>query len=119
MNSQYHAAPYAVRALEREHARVARAAPVLHVAVDGALGVLCEAPVVGVAEHVAEEADVVDPDGAKHGESVELQTLLELFGQLNPVAVCVIDVEQTHLAPELEDDPDVDACRAQPVGLRL
>src|SRR5207248_690003 len=54
---------------ERDHPRVALAPPVLHVAVDRALGVLREPPVIRVPEHVAKEADVVDPDRPEHQSS--------------------------------------------------
>ncbi len=59
-----------VRPLERQDPGVACPAPVLHVAVHRPLRVLRKAPVVGVPQHVAKEADVVDPHGPKHSESV-------------------------------------------------
>ena len=43
----------------------------------------------------------------------------QLLGELDPVAVRVVDVEEAHLARQLDDDPDLDARLAQPVGLRL
>src|SRR5439155_22538516 len=43
----------------------------------------------------------------------------ELLRELHPVAVRVVDVEEPHLALELEDDADVDAGRPQPLGLGL
>ena len=66
---------------------------------------------VRVAQHVAQEPDVVDADRAEQS--------YELLGELDPVPVGVVDVEQAHLALELEDDPDVHAGVAQAVGLRL
>src|SRR5918912_2093005 len=39
----------------------------------------------------------------------------ELFGKLDPVAVRIEDVEQAHLAVQLEDDADVDAAVAKVV----
>src|SRR5258707_5662599 len=44
---------------------------------------------------------------------------LELLCELDSVAVRVVDVEQAHLALQLEDDAYVDAFRAQAVGLGL
>src|SRR5438067_869843 len=43
----------------------------------------------------------------------------ELLGELDPVAIRVVDVEKAHLAGQLEDDPDLDACLAQALRLRL
>src|SRR6266566_98076 len=44
---------------------------------------------------------------------------LKLLRELDSVPVRVVDVQQPHLALELEDDADVDAARAQAGGLRL
>src|SRR5580765_6368557 len=43
----------------------------------------------------------------------------QLLRKLDPVAVGVEDIEQPHLTLQLEDDADLDAGRAQPVGLRF
>src|SRR4051794_28080345 len=43
----------------------------------------------------------------------------ELLRQLHAVAVRVVHVEQAHLPLQLEDDADVDAGAAQPLGLGL
>src|SRR5436305_4176984 len=41
----------------------------------------------------------------------------ELLRELDAIAVRVVDIEKAHHAVrDLDDDPDVDACRAQPVG---
>src|SRR5581483_5475707 len=61
--------PVRVRALEREHARVARTAPVAHVAIDGPLRIFGDAPVIRVAQHVAEEAHVALVHGSLHHSS--------------------------------------------------
>src|SRR3954469_25988462 len=44
---------------------------------------------------------------------------LQLLSQLNAIPVGVVHVEEPHLARQLEDDPDLDARVAQPVGLFL
>src|SRR6266566_30631 len=44
---------------------------------------------------------------------------LKLLRELDSVPVRVVDVQQPHLALQLEDDADVDAAGAQAVGLRL
>src|SRR5256714_14615995 len=46
-------------------------------------------------------------------------SFLQLLSQLNAIPVRVVHVEEPHLARELEDDPDLDARLAQPVGLLL
>src|SRR4051794_37313013 len=44
---------------------------------------------------------------------------LQLLCELDSVPVRVVDVQQPHLALQLEDDADVDAAGAQAVGLRF
>src|SRR5882757_7286108 len=44
---------------------------------------------------------------------------LQLLSQLNAIPVRVVDIEEPHLAGQLEDNPDLDASLAQPVGLLL
>src|SRR5438034_4927405 len=46
-------------------------------------------------------------------------SFLQLLSQLNAIPVRVVHVEEPHLARQLEDDPDLDASLAQPVGLLL
>src|SRR5439155_7286387 len=41
----------------------------------------------------------------------------QVLRQLQAVAVGVVDVQEPDLAVQLEHDTDVDACRAQPLGL--
>src|SRR5207248_1740518 len=52
----------------RDEPRIAGPAPVVHVAGDGQVRILVQAPVVGVLEHVAEETDVLRPRPANHAE---------------------------------------------------
>jgi hypothetical protein len=52
--------------LPRHEPGVARTTPVVHVPGDRLVGILVETPVVGVLEHVAEEADVLWPGLADH-----------------------------------------------------
>src|SRR5205085_5772055 len=58
--------PDRVRVVERDEPLVARPAPVEDVAGNRQVAALAHPPVVGVAEHVAEEADVPWPRGADH-----------------------------------------------------
>src|SRR5262245_5168782 len=51
--------------------------------------------------------------------SMSRSTGSELLGELDPVPVGVVDVEEAHLARQLEHDPDFDACVAQPLRLSL
>src|SRR5918992_164963 len=43
----------------------------------------------------------------------------EFLGQLDPVSVRVVDVEDAHLVVQLQDDADLDALVAEPLRLRL
>src|SRR5437588_12476805 len=43
----------------------------------------------------------------------------KLLRKLDAVSVRIEDVEQAHLAVQLDDDADLDALGAQPLGLRL
>src|SRR4029077_8418754 len=51
--------------------------------------------------------------------AIALKAGSKLLRELDPVPVRVVDVEQAHLALELEDDPDLDPLRAQAVCLRF
>ena len=92
----------AVHALLGDEREVAGAAPALHVARERILGLegVVRAPVERVDEHVAQEPDVLDVALADRS--------LDLLGELDPVAVRVEDVEQPHLAVQLEHDADLD-----------
>src|SRR5437867_3226677 len=53
------------------------------------------------------------------GLRAQATSFSEIFRELDPVAVLVVDVEQADVAVELEDDADLDFSCAQALGFTL